>query len=153
MQRGFTIIELLVVIAIIGIFAALAIPRLGNSVAIQELNGAAQQLVADLRNLQQRSINDAEAAGQYKITFDFNGGFYIVGSGINAIKTVTLPASVRLITPPSQVTYTINGTPSGGGKTITLRSSKLNRDMYVYIAGATGRVRADTANITDPAEW
>jgi prepilin-type N-terminal cleavage/methylation domain-containing protein len=57
MQRGFMLIELVLVIAIIAIAAALVFPQIGDWIAAYDLNIAARQLAADLRLLQQLSIN------------------------------------------------------------------------------------------------
>ncbi len=57
-SRGFTLIELIVVTALIGIFLAVAIPRLNNGLFSDGADETARWLIANVRHLKEKSISD-----------------------------------------------------------------------------------------------
>lgn len=144
MQRGFSMVELLAVVSIFAIVAALAVPRLGNSVALQELEDAAQQLAADIRWTQQKVVN-SEPAPAIEIVFVNAKPFgYRIVQGTKVIRKHTFPGSVELTGNPANVGFRLNGMPtSSADLTFYLKSKAAGGQRKVIIAFSTGRVRVE----------
>jgi len=144
-QRGVTLIELVICLAVLGILASTAIPTLGQSLAKQELESSSLQLAADLRWLQQVSVNAGRDTAPSILRFNYNEpcGYYVT-TNTQVIKSYTFPASVRLPDPYSPIGFGLSGAPSGA-QTIMLHSNKLNTNKYVILAPVTGRVRISNA--------
>lgn len=142
MQRGVTLIELLICIAILSIFTGITIPRLGQSVEKQELESASRQLAADIRWLQQISINAGMDTTAYAMIFyqTTPHGYYITAN-TQGIKNVTFPISVSIHGIPSYISFARTGAPSTGAQAIILYSEKLQQFKYVILTPVTGRVR------------
>ena len=96
-QRGATFLELVICIGVLGILAGSLRLTLGSSLANQELVSSSLQLVADIRWLQQKTINEGGGAVSYALLFNHVEpyGYYVTASG-QVIKTVHFPASVFL---------------------------------------------------------
>ncbi|EAX47869.1 hypothetical protein TcarDRAFT_1558 [Thermosinus carboxydivorans Nor1] len=149
MQRGFTFIETVIAVAILGIAATLAMPAIGNFLAAHELNYAARNLAADIRYLQQLSINDPDNKADYKMFIqpnEYRITWYNATDPLNPMpedtfKRVVLPASVLIVSPPQQLKFGSLGVPLNG-TSILLQSTK-GGYKYVKIAPITGRVRVD----------
>lgn len=151
MQRGFTLIELLIALTIIGIVAGISMPQIADTVATLELTTFVTNLAADIRGLQQMSINANGAQVIYTI-YLINGSIpqYNVHNGEKAAKIVYLPASVAMTGNPRPIRYSITGTPSSGAQTIEFRSLRTKQRLYIIVAPVTGRVRIAAANT---GEW
>jgi|GEM_PF-1123577 len=150
MQRGFTLIELLITITIISIVAGMAMPQIADTVATQELHTFVNNLAADIRGLQQMSINANGAQVIYTI-YLISGRTpqYNVHNGEKATKIVYLPASVTMTGDPRPIRYDITGTPSSGAQTIEFLSIRTGQRLYIIVAPVTGRVRVAAVNTGD----
>jgi len=149
-QRGFILIEILAVMTIILILSAMTVPVITKIMARQDIDGAAFNLAADIRWIQQISINGGVGAGATVYVLMFNNGdhvhYYITANG-QTIKAVQLPDSVRLGNAPAQIMFNPNtGFPSTGAQSIKLQSLVLNSYKYVILAPAIGRVRISDTN-------
>ena len=150
LRGGFSLLELLVVTAMISMICAMGLLRLGNCLATAELSAAALELAADLRWMQQASVNSPVGAGGpfYSITFNqASGGGYVVKAGLNVHKRVVFPESVRLANLPQAISFTMVGSPTCA-QSIALKSLRTNEVRYVIVAAVTGRVR-----LSDSAAW
>lgn len=149
MQRGFTLIEVVVVIAVLGIIALMALPAMGNTLADRELENAAALIVAGLRKSQQDSINTAPPIGFPSMYFDkASPSRYYITVNAKQTESVTLPSSVKIDKAPGDgIIFGINGYPQKPA-TITLSSTKTNKQKFVIIA-ATGRIRISDQSSKD----
>jgi prepilin-type N-terminal cleavage/methylation domain-containing protein len=57
-RRGFTLIELIVVTALIGIFLAVAVPRLGGGIFSDGADETVRWLIANVRHLKEKAVSD-----------------------------------------------------------------------------------------------
>ena len=142
-RGGFSLLELLLVVAMISMICGVGFLRLGDSLAEYELSAAALELAADLRWVQQVSVNSPSGAGGpfYLLAFrhaDLSG--YSINASTMSVKQATFPASVRLANLPLKVSFNSNGNPDHP-QTIALKSLRLTKRRYVIIAAVTGRVR------------
>jgi len=139
-QRGVTLIELVICIGVVGIIASTTIPKLGQSLAKQELDGASRQLAADIRWLQQVSINLGNGTTSYVMKLNGSEPYgYDVTNQTQVIKKIIFPASVMLPS-SSTIIFGLSGAPLTA-QTVMLKSTKLNTRKYVILAPVTGRVR------------
>lgn len=140
-QRGVTLIELMICIGVFGIIASTAILTIGQSLAKQELDGASRQLAADIRWLQQLSINAGRDTVPSILRFNYNEpcGYYVIANN-QVIKSYTFPTSVSLPDSYSPIGFGLSGAPSGA-QTVSLQSKKLKTWKHVILAPVTGRVR------------
>lgn len=141
MQRGFSFIELLVVLSILAILTAIAVPRIGDSVTVRELEDAAQQLAADIRWTEQQAVNRTFEMTSPMITLYSTG--YAIEAGLgNHLKPFTIfPTSVQLVGTNPPIAFRLDGKPVTG-TTITLQSKrKPTLFRFVIVLATTGRIR------------
>ncbi|MBP2635080.1 MAG: hypothetical protein H6Q72_987 [Firmicutes bacterium] len=142
MQRGFSLIEIIIVTAVLGILAVGAVPRIFATMATQELQTFTANLAADIRCMQQMALNaNGKNAPLYTLRFARGeNSYYIIHDGYKAIKTVYLPKHVKMTGDPDYILFSNKGAPRKGQR-IEFYTSNAQLFSYVYIAGATGRVR------------
>ena len=109
-KRGFTLIELLIVVVIIGILAAIAIPRFGET----RERAFVSSMTSDLRNVQtlqeQFYFDEGASSGTYTYAEDVDALNFTPSAGV----TVTIAS-------PSADGYSATATHTGApGTTCTL---------------------------------
>jgi len=154
--HGFTLTELAVVLALFGIAAMLAWPRMNGILADLYLRQTANQLVRDIRFVQQQAMNNP--SGGWKILFVtsqvINGqhtnvqkwSIYRFENGMSQTQnTRQLPAGFSyfgLTLNNKEIRFTELGVPTSAGY-VGIRNS-LGHTLYVIVALVTGKVRIDT---------
>lgn len=149
-RSGSSLLELLAATAMISMVCGLGMMRLGESLAGNELSAAALELAADLRWMQQASVNSPAGAGGpfYLLVFENSGGSgYRITASAKSVKKVVFPASVRLAGGAANLSFSSSGSPTNA-QSVALRSLRLQKSRYVIIAAVTGRVR-----ISDSPAW
>ena len=143
-HQGFTILELLIVVAVLSIAAMLAVPKLGDWAAEQDLNNAARELAADLRLLQQLSINSAGPTPELYLRITSPYG-YITTLNTKVIQPKrSFPATVKLSGSATTVSFTINGIPKQGtDMTIALARADGKGTKRIIVQAQTGRIRIE----------
>jgi prepilin-type N-terminal cleavage/methylation domain-containing protein len=140
---GFTIIEVTIVMLIISIVFIAALPVTGKTASFFNLKHSANQMAADIREVQQRALS--ESSSGYRI--DFRTDHYVIKKSSHpvafSITTVHLQQGIRIEHTnfsEDQIRFSAKGTPRMGG-TVTIRDQKTDKFMFVIIASITGRVR------------
>lgn len=145
---GFSLIEVMIVVAITGMIIALVLPDFNRLIGRYSLECAAREMVADIRALQQNAIKN-ESFGFCVLFNNVTDSYQLIntGTGVNAYKTIKLPASVALVrttfsqTNGNRLFFTASGNPFGGiGGHITLQDWATGESLYVII-DSVGRVR------------
>ncbi|WP_333870603.1 type II secretion system protein [Desulforamulus putei] len=148
-RDGFTMVEIVIVLCIFSILLAVTLPSLQKKITEYRFEGAARQLVADIKYLQQKAL--AESSGDYNIKFYNN--YYQLNKSTKTIKKVQLPANTKLEYFTSNGgSYDIMGISARGTATpgtITLYQSELKKNLYIKIAVTTGRVRLSSTYDSD----
>ena len=129
-SQGFTLVELLVVVAITAILLALVVPSFTDSLARRKLEGAANELSADLRYARTQAVSD-----NVSVTLATTGTTGYTISGNQTYKTATLDSQLSLSSGISIVFFPLRGcttaTCSSAADTITLTSSRTTGSLSV----------------------
>jgi prepilin-type N-terminal cleavage/methylation domain-containing protein len=142
--RAFSLVELALVIAIIGVLSAVAIPRLGNSIALYSVEGAARRIAADLKLARRHAMMTSTSQ-----TFRTEGtGYSLIGMShldhpnqeyrVNLDQDCHGAAWVSVDVGGDQdLVFNMYGVPDSAAKLI-IRVGDYKRTITV--AGETGRV-------------
>lgn len=155
-EDGFTIIELLVVMGIIGILMTLTSYAIFSYWRAQQLSGATQQIVTDLRDTQVRAQSEVRT---YRVQFNVDDELYTITRcegndctnpalfGVvetvhmeNGIDIFTAAFTYGTTTDGASVYFLPRGVSSGGS--VVIRSERLNQDRVITVDGLTSRVRS-----------
>lgn len=140
-QRGVTFLELIICIGILGFIGSLSMLLLGSTLRHQQLDSASFQLVADLRWLQQLTMN-GDATMSYVLLLNLKAPYgYLVTANRQVLKKNVFPSSVQLLAEYPSISFSPSGAPQTGMQTISLQSDKQDLRNYVILAPVTGRVR------------
>lgn len=141
-HKGFTLLELILVILILSIVMAIVIPSFQRPLAYYKLYTAGRQMVADIREWQQRALTEEQS---YKIKFDTKNNKYYITKGIYTINSIQLPTSINLYSTNfgnNEFIIDISGNPQNGfGGTVIIQND-YNKRLFIIVA-KTGRVRMD----------
>lgn len=98
---GFTLVEMTVVIVLALLLMGIAVPSMQAAVARVRLEGVVNELGADLQYARAEAVRRRDAVA---LQVDAQGAGYTVGAGTLLLKTVRLPADVRL-SPDARVVF------------------------------------------------
>lgn len=150
MQRGFSLIEMLIVILIVIILSGAVLYNIPASLARFEVRGAAEALAADIRWLQQVSINSANTSEQITLIPELvmrqtPPYGYIIIRDSSVIRSYEFPLTVRSGLNERRLAFATNGRPADGAQlTFTLYSTKAQGvSAKVIVEMITGRVRIE----------
>lgn len=143
---GFTLIELIIAMTMMAVLALAVVPGFKKETALFNLHHTADQIAADIREMQQRS--QCEANSQYFLNF-YPGINYYVERESAGIKPVNIgvthfAGTVRLeYTNFAHNTINISaeGIPYPNGGVILLKDIESCNYLYIIVASITGRVR------------
>jgi len=142
-RGAFTFIELLIVVIVMGIFAAVAVPAVRDSLLFYRVESAARRVKADLRLAQQTARLTSSSQ-----SITFNGTAYSMSAGVIDLDDPLDAYAVDLSASPyeigsvaadfggdTSVTFDGYGTPSSGGAIIITAP---NHQCTVTLDGDTG---------------
>jgi prepilin-type N-terminal cleavage/methylation domain-containing protein len=146
-NSGYTIIELVVVTAIIAILTVVSFKGLFTVKQNMDLNRAAHQLEAILKNCQSKAMY---TGSYYKIEFHQSLNRYRIFKDFVADRTIQLENIIihNVNFTDNKVGFNKNGSPSMGG-TVTLKT-KNGKKLYVIMTPVTARTRISSS---PPENW
>ena len=129
-SAGFTIAELIVVIVMVGLLAATAAVKFGNITSTSNLRTAMDQVAADLRFLQCRTIANMSSTGAtYTNTASFPAGAntYFLGGQVK-----NLPVGVTINNGLNVTFNSLGEYQTNANGTITLNSRGVTGSIKIY---------------------
>lgn len=138
MKRGFALIELLAVMLILLTVVLIAAPKIDDWLADADLDVAAQELAADIRLLQQMTVNSGGTIPIMKFNKTAPYGYYTTLSPDGNKPSRTFPSTVKLGL-QADFSFGINGFPAAP-RTITIVKADNSASRSVII-DSVGRVR------------
>jgi prepilin-type N-terminal cleavage/methylation domain-containing protein len=169
-DRGLTLAELMVAVAVMAILGGVSAPYLLASLPGYRVNGAARQLVADIRLSRTLAIERGvdtflefdSPRGSYKLALDTDGaaGLTVDDERLKTVNLYHLYPGIQLSRsqPGSPVTFSggvavfkPRGTSNGGAvylKPTKDTGTRTDRERKVTVTSTTGRARAYRRNGT-----
>ena len=98
-QKGVTLVELMVIVAIVGILVAAAAPSFRESMARQSLEGAANELNADLQYAKSQAVSINTAVSMLTSEHGYIVSRAPADSNVPSLKTIILNSKVMLTSP------------------------------------------------------
>jgi len=154
-RAGFTLIELLVVIFIVSLLSGSALVIYRNGQQRYEVSTSLQQLVANLRLVQNMALSGKKAGsvmpvgyglyvsatGEYSLFYNSDSATSFSAGSSVIVESVNLPASVSLspvgssvyFVPPDPTTY-LDGAASGS-LSLVLASGSVSRQVNIFASG------------------
>ena len=141
-HRGFSLAELAAVIIILSLLAAIAAPRVSNTLRHQRLDTASRRLMIDLELTRSQAVIDGT---NRSLTLSLTGQYYTLPSQVQVSSTnqVNLDTSpyddVQLLSTtynPTTVTFSRLGLPQAGGS-ITLQAGA--EQAIISLSATSGR--------------
>lgn len=141
-RPGFTLVELVLVTVIVAVLAAIAIPRFAQATARQQLDQAADRVVAEL---EQARIRARAASKGVTLTFDTGDNSYAfnaVGGGAEVVQLDEAPYRVTIdrlsFGGKASVYFNGYGIPASGGA-VVLRSPSGTATVHLDANGEARR--------------
>ncbi len=136
-MKGFSLLEILIVITILIAISGLAVPIYRNFYGVQQLDGAVDELTANLYLIQGRALNGFSdsswgihwAGTEYTI---FQGSDYDTRSDFSFDQTVPIPDSLSLTATADVIFNQLTG-QSDSAVTITISNSRVNETKTITI--------------------
>lgn len=149
-QTGGMLLELLLVIAVLVLLASAALPWYHSNAGRRDLDAAARQLAADMRWMQQTSINSIAGSAEIGLPVDPHPslkfyptapyGYFIMVGGVT-VKKHFFPSTVQVYGSHPVISFGINGYLNRlYGLEISLLHDK---QIKKVIVDAAGRIRID----------
>jgi type IV fimbrial biogenesis protein FimT len=136
-SRGFTLIEMMVAVAIAIILIAIAAPAFNDQIGRRRLEGAANELSADLQYARTQAVSDnRDVSFQTTST----SAYTITSSTGQSYKSVTVPQGVSITSG-----VTINFLPLRGCTNATCTAA--DASITVTSSQASGSLRLTTTNM------
>jgi prepilin-type N-terminal cleavage/methylation domain-containing protein len=161
-RTGFTLLEIIIVIALSAVLSTIGIASLRSFQRYAEIDAAANQIVAVLREARDRAVADSTSTG-YGVHFEsgryvrFTGSVYSATSTVNIV--YSLPPALELYSinlgGDSDVIFSpLNGAPDAAGSASirVIEDQSQSRVIQVFSTGAIGIGDAATSSsgrITD----
>lgn len=151
MQRGFSLVEILIVVAMLGVLAGGVVINIPASLARFEVKGTAQVLAADIRWLQQVTINSANIPDKIVIIPELimrqtePYGYSVIGENSAAIRSYVFPKTVIIGSNAHSLMFKTNGRPAVGADLTFILVSTRDKSVSakVIVEMITGRVRIE----------
>jgi len=141
LHKAFTAIEIIIVLAIVAILVTAIVPTIRQYLPNVQLNGSSKNLVANLREAQQRAITEQN---RYLVRFNSDAVPYhyslirILDSNEQEIRKIYLSTNINLLVDSSisgkQVIFSPDGGPSSSGN-ITLSNNDAQKVIHISPAG------------------